>query len=88
MRSDDFEWDDAKAEANWRKHKVRFEHGAEACEDPFALIELDDSRQPRKSDIRLFTYDGAVLLAAARLYQGQATNFRTPGGGFAPVFFL
>ena len=29
-----------------------------------------------------------VLLAAARLYQGQTTNFRTPGGGFAPVFFL
>jgi hypothetical protein len=52
------------------------------------MIELDDSRQLRKSDIRLFTYDGVVLLAAARLYQGQTTNFRTPGGGFAPVFFL
>ena len=24
MESDDFEWDDAKAEANFRKHKVRF----------------------------------------------------------------
>ena len=23
---------------------------------------------------------------AARLYQGQTTNFRTPGGGFAPVY--
>jgi hypothetical protein len=23
---------------------------------------------------------------AARLYQGQTTNFRTAGGGFAPVF--
>ena len=27
-----------------------------------------------------------VLLVAARLYQGQTTNFRTAGGGFAPVF--
>jgi len=27
-----------------------------------------------------------VLLYAARMYQGQTTNFRTPGGGFAPVF--
>jgi uncharacterized protein len=44
MQSDEFEWDDAKAEANLRKHKVRFEHAAEACEDPFALIELDDSQ--------------------------------------------
>ena len=52
------------------------------------MIELDDTRQVRKSDIRLFTYDGDVLLAAARLYQGQTTNFRTPGGGFAPVFFF
>ncbi len=52
------------------------------------MIQLDDTRQLRKSDIRLFTYDGSVLLAAARLYQGQTTNFRTPGGGFAPVFFF
>jgi len=52
------------------------------------MIELEDARQLRKSDVRLFTYDGSVLLAAARLYQGQTTNFRTPGGGFAPVFFF
>jgi uncharacterized DUF497 family protein len=43
MKSEYFEWDDAKAEANFRKHKVRFQHAAEACEDPYALIELDDS---------------------------------------------
>ncbi|OFX00297.1 MAG: hypothetical protein A3D94_10880 [Alphaproteobacteria bacterium RIFCSPHIGHO2_12_FULL_66_14] len=52
------------------------------------MIEIDAAREPRKADIRLYTYDGAVLLAAARLYQGQTTNFRTPGGGFAPVFFI
>lgn len=38
-----------------------------------------------KTDVRLYTYDGVVLLPAARLYQGQTTNMRTPGGGFAPV---
>ncbi len=38
-----------------------------------------------KVDVRLYTYGGALLLAAARLYQGQTTNMRTPGGGFAPV---
>lgn len=52
------------------------------------LIDSNAMREPLKSDIRLYTYDGTVLLAAARLYQGQTTNFRTPGGGFAPVFFL
>ncbi len=51
-------------------------------------IEAGAGRESLKADIRLFTYDGDVLLAAARLYQGQTTNFRTPGGGFAPVFFL
>jgi hypothetical protein len=49
------------------------------------MIELDGERVPRKMDVRLYTYGGEVLLAAARLYQGQTTNFRTPGGGFAPV---
>nr|WP_272886718.1 hypothetical protein [Phenylobacterium aquaticum] len=43
---------------------------------------------PRKMDVRLYAYAGRPLLAAARLYQGQTTNFRTPGGGFAPVIVL
>lgn len=51
-------------------------------------IMLGDERVQRKLDLRLYTYGGEVLLAAARLYQGQTTNFRTPGGGFAPVFML
>ena len=38
-----------------------------------------------KVDVRLYTYEAKPLLAAARLYQGQTTNMRTPGGGFAPV---
>lgn len=47
---------------------------------------LDGGPVMRKMDVRLYAYNGQVLLAAARLYQGQTTNFRTPGGGFAPVF--
>ncbi len=38
-----------------------------------------------KVDLRNYVYRGRVQLIAARLYQGQTTNFRTPGGGFAPV---
>ncbi len=52
------------------------------------VIRLNETEMPCKSDIRLFTYDGRILMSAARLYQGQATNFRTPGGGFAPVLFI
>ena len=49
-------------------------------------VAIDGALQSMKADLRNFTYDGAVQLIAARLYQGQTTNFRTPGGGFAPVF--
>lgn len=42
--------------------------------------------QMMKADFRCFVYDGHIQCIAARLYQGQTTNFRTPGGGFAPVF--
>ena len=38
-----------------------------------------------KLDLRNYVYNGHVQLVAARLWQGQTTNFRTPGGGFAPV---
>jgi len=38
-----------------------------------------------KYDVRCYVYDGKIQLVAARLYQGQTTNFRTPGGGFALV---
>ena len=39
-----------------------------------------------KFDVRNYAYAGEVLSVAARLYQGQTTNFRTLGGGFAPVY--
>lgn len=38
-----------------------------------------------KVDVRNYVYGGQVQLLAARLYQGQTTNMRTAGGGFAPV---
>lgn len=41
-----------------------------------------------KYDVRCYVYDGKIQLVAARLYQGQTTNFRTPGGGFASVRVL
>lgn len=49
------------------------------------LIEVDGVRTDLKFDVRAYTYNGKVQLLAARMYAGQTTNFRTPGGGFAPV---
>jgi hypothetical protein len=45
-----------------------------------------ESAQVFKFDVRNYVYDGQVQSLAARLYQGQTTNFRTHGGGFAPVY--
>lgn len=50
---------------------------------------VNDAEATRlKFDVRCYVYDGQLQLVAARLYQGQTTNFRTPGGGFAPVRVL
>lgn len=48
-------------------------------------VQVDETRSELKVDLRLYTFAGTILLVAARLYQGQTTNMRTPGGGFAPV---
>lgn len=52
------------------------------------LIEVDGVPTDLKFDIRAYTYAGKVQLLAARMYSGQTTNFRTQGGGFAPVLVL
>ena len=41
-----------------------------------------------KVDVRCYVYAGKIQLMAARLYQGQTTNFRTAGGGFAPIYII
>jgi hypothetical protein len=49
-------------------------------------ILVEGREVPLKLDLRNYVYAGRVQMVAARLYQGQTTNFRTAGGGFAPVF--
>lgn len=62
---------------------------AQALVPPSARqIEVDGVPTDLKFDIRAFTYAGQVQLLAARMYSGQTTNFRTPGGGFAPVIVV
>lgn len=47
---------------------------------------VDGAEHGLKVDLRNFVYRDTVQLVSARLYQGQTTNFRTRGGGFAAVF--
>jgi len=52
------------------------------------MIDVDGTPTDLKFDLRAFTYAGQVQLLAARIYAGQTTNFRTQGGGFAPVIVV
>ncbi len=49
------------------------------------LLQVAGGLAALKLDLRHYVYCADIQLTAARLYQGQTTNFRTPGGGFAPV---
>jgi len=44
--------------------------------------------QTMKFDVRAYAYRDQPLFLGARVYQGQVTNFRSPGGGFSAVCVL
>jgi hypothetical protein len=51
-------------------------------------LEVENKIVDFKLDLRHYVYKGETQLISARLYQGQTTNFRTPGGGFAQVLVV
>lgn len=48
---------------------------------------FEGQKQIMKYDLRCYAYKDKLQLVIARIYQGQTTNLRTPGGGFAAVTF-
>jgi len=48
-------------------------------------LKVENAMVDLKLDLRQYVYRGRTQLTSARLYQGQTTNFRTPGSGFAGV---
>ena len=52
MQTEFFEWDDAKAEANLKKHKISFPEATTVFEDPYVLIESDELHS--KDELRAF----------------------------------
>ncbi len=48
-------------------------------------LQVENELVDLKLDLRQYVYRGQTQLTCARLYQGQTTNFRTPGSGFASV---
>jgi hypothetical protein len=48
-------------------------------------VDTPEGCRPMKFDIRAYAYRDEILLLGARVYQGQVTNFRSPGGGFSAI---
>jgi hypothetical protein len=48
-------------------------------------VETISGVERMKFDVRAYAYRDEVLLLGARVYQGQVTNLRTPGGGFSAI---
>lgn len=83
------------SKATYRGDKLTKKVWAEILEGDFVaqqlvrpserLVSYDGVLAELKFDVRAYAYAGHVQLLAARMYAGQTTNFRTSGGGFAPV---
>jgi hypothetical protein len=48
-------------------------------------VETSEGALAMKFDVRAYAYRDRVLLLGARVYQGQVTNLRSPGGGFSAI---
>ncbi|HTC64637.1 MAG TPA: BrnT family toxin [Candidatus Saccharimonadales bacterium] len=66
-----FEWDEAKAKSNARKHGVRFEDAMLVFADPYALVEQDrmEGDEPRWQTLGLA--GGIVLLLIAHTVRDE-----------------
>ncbi len=60
-----FEWDNAKAASNVRKHKVSFEQAAFVFDDPNAMITDDDHHAEQRFVIVGLSEVGVLLVAFA-----------------------
>jgi uncharacterized protein len=69
--NDLFEWDSAKAVANWRDHGVAFEQAIEAFRDPFAVETIDDREDYGEERINLLGMSNGVILHVTYTERGE-----------------
>jgi uncharacterized DUF497 family protein len=68
----EFEWNDSKAEANWRNHGVSFELAKTVFNDPFAIERVDDREEyGEERFVIIGMAEGHVLLFVAYTERGQ-----------------
>jgi hypothetical protein len=69
-----FDWDEAKAESNRRKHGVSFDLAAEVFDDPCAVAEQDrvEDGEPRWQTIGMV--EGVVVLLVGHTVQEEESD--------------
>jgi hypothetical protein len=55
---------------------------------PEVTFTHENAEHTFKYDLRFYFFEGQIQLAAARIYQGQLTNLKTPLGGLTPLVFV
>jgi uncharacterized DUF497 family protein len=58
--NDRYQWDAKKAEQNWRRHGVTFDHAVTAIEDQFAIEDIDEYEAEERWNL-LGVCDGVIL---------------------------
>jgi hypothetical protein len=71
MNDDEFEWDDAKAKANFAKHGVTFEVAQKAFDDAFAILSEDRRGDYGEERIILLGMVGNKLFSVAYTLRGE-----------------
>jgi uncharacterized protein len=67
-----FQWDDAKAAANYARHGVTFEAARDVFNDPFALNWIDDSQDENEQRFATLGIVESRLLFVAYAMRGDA----------------
>jgi uncharacterized protein len=70
VKSDDFEWDDAKAARNRRSHKITFEQAREVFTDAFIVEWIDDEQDTDELRFRALGMVNDRLLCVAYTIRG------------------
>ncbi len=73
MNNDDFEWDDAKAAANLKKHQVSFTTAARVFDDPDLYIVADHGHYDEQRFIAIGMVD-ARLIATIYTERGETVR--------------
>lgn len=69
-----FEWDDDKAQKNWRKRGVTFEQAKYVFDDPFAVLLTDDAHSDNEERFAMIGMTPIGLLFVSFTYRGSTVR--------------